>query len=510
MSADVIARGLASKARSDAATATTAAASAQGTANAALAGAAAKTANTAALITAIRNNGFFPQPLSRAPAANIPTVTLGAANAVSAINGRSYGNPLVLLSNSKLKFLAGPTTQDGNGAWLARGAWYGATRSNQYSAVETSHTGSDLEVAVNGAFYGATSNLRILVNDRIAAITTVPPSTGSFYYVRLTFPSSATRRIRIEGAGGKWMGINVTSAGELAATGRTYPLVTVMGDSFAEGTGSNSFDNEAVSLARALGGNASVAGVGATGMLNPGTGGKVAWTDATRLTDLTMAGVTDTLGGSTAPALGIVMASINDRFNTANWSSAPDFQSAINNAAWTIIDAWGAANPGKPLVFFGPTWTNEDPTLDIYRIRDGIQEACWGVSNVWFIDRLGPGPRLRKGANTFTSTTGNTTSGSKIITGIPTTSGFMNEAGISGATIPVGATVMTIDSATQVTISHNATATASGSALVVRNTPTSLYSFGPGDGTHPSQAGHNLDALWMAGELTRLIHTAFA
>jgi hypothetical protein len=494
VSADLIARGLANKARIAAA-------------------GAARSDNTAQLANAVRNYGFFPQPQSRAGASNIPALALGAAGAASAINGRAAGNPLVLASDSKIKWLSGPCATDGSGAWKPRGAWYNGARNTQYAAIEFMHTGSDFEVCLLGSFFGSSNNVRILVNDRIAGLATVPFNTGSYYYLRATFPASATRRVRIEGANGKFRGINVSSDGEIGATGRNYPLITLMGDSFIEGAGADFYqDGEGVTLARALGGNVMLGGVGGTGVLNPGS--NTTWTETTRITDLTMAGVSDALGGSTAPALGIVVMSMNDQGAAqALWSPhGSTFQDAVNNRVWALIDAWTAANPGKPLVFFGPTWPNGEPVLDIYRIRDATQEACWGAAsaNVWFIDRLGPSNLLRTGANSFTSTTGTTNSGGTAITAIPSTNGIVVGAGVEGAGIPIGATVSAVNSGTQVTLSMPATATGASVALVFRNTHASLYGFGPADGTHPGQAGHNLDALWMARQLRSLILDEFA
>ena len=88
----------------------------------------AKTANTAALIAAANINGFFPEEAVRTAVTapnDIPTVAIGAANAASTINGRSYGNPLMLLTDTKFKWLAGASTyQAGVGSWRSRGAYY--------------------------------------------------------------------------------------------------------------------------------------------------------------------------------------------------------------------------------------------------------------------------------------------------------------------------------------------------------------------------------------------------
>ena len=229
----------------------------------------------------------------------------------------------------------------------------------------------------------------------------------------------------------------------------------MIGDSFVEPTGvSLGALGEAAVMGRALGCNTAVAGVGGSGLLVTGgnnTAGfaKTTWQNPTRLLDLTLSGVvSDQTGAAVSPSLGVVMLSLNDPGTSAGWGGAPTAQEAVAKACWVLIDAWIAANQGRPLVFFGPTWPNESPTLDAYRVRDGAMEACAGAAtrNVWFIDRLGPGALLRKGA--------------------------------SGAT---GA-----------------------------GTQAELYTSNQfGDTTHPNQAGHQLDGLWMAAQLRRLILTEF-
>lgn len=480
-----------------------------------LALAARRSANTRVLSDTVRTQGFYPQPLTRCPASDMPVLALGAAGGASALNGRTQGNPLLLLTDARLKWLAGPTTLDGTGAWMPRGSWYGTGRAGQYGSFEFVHTGSDLELCLVGSFASAAANVRVLVNDRVAGLTTVPFNTGSFYYLRLTFPASATRRIRIESAAGKIRGVNVANSNEVAATGRTYPVIAVMGDSFPEATGANPMmDGEGAALIRALGGNVVLGAVGGTGLLNPGTGGKVAWTDATRLTDLTMSGVSDALGQPVAPALGIVMASINDQSAASNWwNGAANFEAAIAKATYTVIDAWLAANPGKPLVWFGPTWTTGTPPLDIYRMRDAVRDACWGMasSNVWFLDRLDAAPVLRGATRSFTATTGTTTNASAILTALASTANVATGSGVVGTGIPDGTRVVTVDSATQVTLSNAATASAAGVSLTFKHDQTAHYTnVQAGDTTHPDQRGHTLDALWMAQQVRRLILTEFA
>ena len=93
-------------------------------------------------------------------------------------------------------------------------------------------------------------------------------------------------------------------------------------------------------------------------------------------------------------------------------------------------------------------------------------------------------------------TTGNITNGSSVITNIPSTAVFQLFWGISGAEIPAGAYIQSIDSTTQVTINgppgnDKATATIAGDSLTfgeIFSNPTQLFDFNP---TTPTRS-----ALW--------------
>lgn len=74
------------------------------------------------------------------------------------------------------------------------------------------------------------------------------------------------------------------------------------------------------------------------------------------------------------------------------------------------------------------------------------------------------------------SPTGNTSSGSAIITSIPSTTGMVAGMPISGTGIPASTTVLSVDSGTQIHISANATSTNTGGAILVAP-------YGVGDGS---------------------------
>jgi hypothetical protein len=411
-------------------------------------------APTAKMRTAARDYGFFPQALVRAEAVapnDIPTVTLGAAYAASTLNGDLYSAPNLRLDTSadKIAFLGGVAVMGGGGGWQARGAWYGlGLAGNGFGAIEFDHDGDAFEVCIQT--YG--DRMRILVDDRIVYFSAALPLTGEFHYALVEFPTARARRVRIEYPDRPIMGISVADPAEVAVRTRDYPLFTFLADSFGEGTTGTAYsmDGQVVSAVRALGGHCPHGGVGGTGLINPGGGGRVRFTDADRLKDLTMAGVTDAITGqAVAVDCGLLLMSINDSPAVDFSAYGATFQAAIENRVWAVIDAWQAAQPGKPLVVIGPTAPNSTPATsinDLYRIRDAGQQAAFGAApgNVWFIDRFSPAvPLLRQGV-------------------------YSNAA----------------DQA-------------------------SLYTIGteyePPDPTHPNQAGHTLDALWLAQELRALI-----
>jgi len=80
-----------------------------------------------------------------------------------------------------------------------------------------------------------------------------------------------------------------------------------------------------------------------------------------------------------------------------------------------------------------------------------------------------------------TVTSGNLTSGSNAIEGIPSTAGYQTDWGISGPGIPAGSTVVSIDSPTSLRISQNATATTTSSAflLTVARRPANCFGDDP-------------------------------
>lgn len=368
--------------------------------------AAATAGGTAALRASVRANGVGTLPATRLAANDTPTLTLGAGNAASTINGALWYLPAVNRLDPRITYTCGPVmlftnTSPGWNFFKARGPSYGGTFRGATSAIsyEVMHNGTQLEIALSGNG-GSGTNVRVLVNGAVAGTAAVPNNTSQGYYLKLVFPTSANRKITVETSGVPVNGINVASSAEITSTGAVRPLVTVLGDSFTEGTGSTVGEGEALVMARALGFDCALAASGGTGMLNPGSG-RVPFTDPERLLDLTLAGITSAQTGAAPadPKMGIVFGTMND--HQMSPGSFATLREAITNATHIMIDAWVAARPGRPLVFFGPTWPsgppNNRPPVTVYNVRDGIMAAALSRSNenVWYIDRLMP--HLREG-----------------------------------------------------------------------------------------------------------------
>lgn len=368
----------------------------------------------AAIKNAVRNYALFPRPAAALAANDTPTLTLGTAGAASLINGAATNAPNLPRTDSKITYVSGVPMTFGTIFprtifYTSRGAFYGwgdaggtvPVRGTGYFAYEIVHTGTEFDIPVLGNGSGGT-NFRLLVNGCEAGTVAVPNSTGAIYYLRVVFPASGTRTIRVETAGVPCNGFNAASTSEFSSVARSYPLVTMIGDSFVEGSGAAMGDMESVVLLRGLGFNAAPAGVGSTGLINPGgnnTSGfpKVPFWHPERLKDLTLSGVTSAqTGAAVSPAMGVVCGSLNDQsVSSGVWSAfGATLTDAIENRAQVMIDAWVSAHPGKPLVFFGPIWPSglpdNRPPIQIYQIRDGYQQAAAArfADNVWFIDRM--------------------------------------------------------------------------------------------------------------------------
>ncbi len=131
---------------------------------------------------------------------------------------------------------------------------------------------------------------------------------------------------------------------------------------------------------------------------------------------------------------------------------------------------------------YNPVWNTWEAGPDISGTLNGIASP-FGADDA-------PGAILPNGHVIFAAdagasqvtSSGNTTAGSPVITGIPSTAIFQLFWSVSGPGIPGGAYIASVDSASQVTISSPATATTSGDTVTWGGTfsnPTELFEFDP-------------------------------
>lgn len=103
---------------------------------------------------------------------------------------------------------------------------------------------------------------------------------------------------------------------------------------------------------------------------------------------------------------------------------------------------------------------------------DDAPAAILPNGHVIFVADFGPGAPF----------TGNTTTGSKVITGIANTTGYQTGWAVSGSGIAASSTISSVDSISQITLNNNATITANNVALKIGATfskPTQVFDFNP-------------------------------
>jgi hypothetical protein len=490
---------------------------------------------TAVLLKSALPYGYFPGLMSSPP-------TLGLVQStVSSISGSTltpYNSPL-------WRFLGATYSQYGGNSYMQfRSAFYGGT-TNLANAVqvEWQHTGTVFEIKIRGAL----SSFRLLssavsekTKNLVSSALSATPADGNMWLLKVTFATSATREFRLESNGNlQWGGIFVASGESIATPGTpTPPIVAFPGDSFVEGAG-NQTQGAAfgVVLGRAMGWDIRCAGVGSTGVNNPGglnTGGvqKVNYQDNTRVLDVT---------GITGLGLILIWQSLNDSGYT---------QQQQHDGLVALIAKYRAVKPLIPIVIIGPTWPYGTPVSGLYGIRDAGATVAFELGCL-FIDQLSPSARTGTGHEVYpapvlttissTGSTGGPASGTYYFTAtykdvlgetvasnelsITTTGGPIvvtrsaanaNYIGISSWTLYRG----TVSGTTNARVFNGLalsglSATDTGAATASASPPsvntTGLKNDGNADiytspdGTHPSALGGDYDGLRLARQVRQLI-----
>lgn len=134
------------------------------------------------------------------------------------------------------------------------------------------------------------------------------------------------------------------------------------------------------------------------------------------------------------------------------------------------------ADLGNNLVCLVTAWNNDGPGYAFSNVVASIAASVGGIGwnltplQQWYefngvtVD-LFPGEGIYCVGASYLSTTGNITNNSNVITNLASTTNVAVGSGISGTGIPLGAQVISIDSATQVKINFLCTATTTGLAI---------------------------------------------
>lgn len=215
-------------------------------------------------------------PVSWELMANAPVITVGAANAASAISSPvniPYNSPAITESTRCAAaggiypdtVLRIPRNIDAQAPGAAAaftssvvGSWSIATDSQE------------VEVKVKGA--GFLSKGRVWVKEnglrKFAGYVPSLPADGSLYLVKLVFPAVSMREIEVEMSGGSFGGFNVTGTAKYGKKESRGLHLMVTGDSFTEGSGSiNGYhDGWAPRFLRLIGADKkTISGIGSTG-----------------------------------------------------------------------------------------------------------------------------------------------------------------------------------------------------------------------------------------------------
>lgn len=370
-----------------------------------------------------------------------PTVTMGAANAISSITGVNSdsmkvpalvsGNP-----NPLFRFIGDvkqASTSYPNDRLVSNKA---VTINIGYSSfgVEFDFYDNQFEIM----WKGQGQAYRVLVDEgngyqiAYSGITTKAPNDGNFHFELYQFSSFKFRKVLIEVDGGWFGGINISATGTIfPPTIKKSPKAIIIGDSFTGGTGADggSITGYSEQLAWMMGWDYWNSGVGGTGYMNAGT----QTTFGTRLQH-------DVIGYS--PDVVVIQGGQNDTTYTGT---------QVQASATSLYNTIKTALPNALIVVLGNISLSGTPGSPVTNTRDALKSAALSVG-LPYIDPISGITYDSKG------------------NAIKTTSNWWTGTGRQGAT--------------------------------AGNGNADLFTWT--DSGHPSQAGHDYIARRVATEIQRL------
>lgn len=339
------------------------------------------------------------------------------------------------------RVFAGSAKSNTQASWLNPswwGMWITSANSDPYFSVDFEVDCSQIEILVGdnnqGVFVWVDGEL-------IAANPVQTTNAGNIGVIPLTFSSRGPRRITVNTKRfwGVFIGPNDTIWRSSAPLG---PKVIVLGDSFTEGTGSESYKSSVQGFVQQLGAlmgwpNIWASGSGSTGYINPGTAGRVKFRDRVQ---------TDVIANN--PDVVIVAGGINDLSYTDPDTGQTVTPEKVGVEAGFLFDAIRTGLPNATLIVLSEFKPSGTGLYQYVQLRDAIFAAARSRGAI-VVDTIG-GPEPYSG----------------------TASQYTDKGWITG-TGKVGAT------------------TGSGNADLYTST----------DGTHPSPAGHEYLARRIARAL---------
>ena len=362
------------------------------------------------------------------------------------------------------------------------------TTTTQFPRVAFMFDGTTLELFAKQV--SATGAYRLWVDGEIAQDWTGVTMSGNTNYLPITFGSRKLRRIEVELNNLYWGGVRTGINDTIVKAQRRGPRVVVVGDSFTEGTGAT---YGMTGWPRTFGAHLAwddlfVSGVGQTGYLNPGSGGRVKFGD--RLTN-------DVI--NQAPDVVVWAGGLND---SGTYSDAA--VQAEATADFTIVRN---ALPSVVQIVLSPFWPKgaEGFSTTILGTRSALRSAAAAVPGCVFVDLLEMPLDVTPISTTLAATTslGATLSlsaavpkGSTIRVGTGDSAPRYFVSNISGAaphTVTVQGTNVVaagIASGTPVTVVGASYMTGTGRVGATTGVGNAdLYT--GSDTTHPTQAGHD-------------------
>jgi lysophospholipase L1-like esterase len=351
---------------------------------------------------------------------------------------------------------------------------------------------------------GAGGKARVRVDGQlISATPTTFTNDGSTYLLPLTFGARAVRRITVEADSSfAFGGVRTNATDTIVPAPVASPRCIVLGDSFTDGTGATAQPTNWVRrFAEAMGWpDTWASGLGGTGYLNPGSGGRVKFRDRV---------AADVIAYS--PDVVIVAGGLNE---VSGIGAATYTASQLQAEAVALFAQIKAGLPNALLVVVSPFWRNGVETYNaagagaLLAARDAIKTAAVAAGAV-FLDVL----ELPLAASVSTTlaasasssaTTVSLTDPVPIRSTIGIGSGGTYERRVVTALSGTGPYSATVAALTSAHGSGEAVATVGASLWTGTGKAGATTGAGNSDlivisdGTHPSQAGHELIGSTLA------------